>query len=531
MKKLLFYSAIATIVLAACKKEISPSGETSSSNLSLNPSGFDNNRIEYFWDQIQPFQKSANDGITFYHVANVSSPTVNGALCSATGMDIVGNYCYVTYHVAGAAYGGALEVFDISSPANPVLVSQMILNDTDLNECTVKNGKLYAVGGRNIYTSGFTANNTKGGVLLEVSLNNNLLTNNVRWVALPSYSGNSVNAVGSYLFVISGSTGGGVFTLNASDLAIVQSDYYDNAKFAYVKSNQLGNPMLVLQGNPSATVYKYAANVNNIAGRTQTEILSQSVPANGKAVLKIDNNDVYICTGNNGLKGYNINNLGGTPILDFNSPGNGNANGVDTDGQFIYVANGTEGNIIINKDDKTIHTIFPFSGSANYVRANGNYVFIANGKGGLKVLRRVNPVISSGPLCGNRPILTPAAYPWDFNINSGQSFAYRGSNVFNQSFNNNSIFYYCGSMVVRNNMHLNSGSFTEVEGSLSVNNQLHINSNSTLKISGSVTIIGNLYLKGNLQFYGSGSSITVLGSVITSPGYSVTGNYTSNVPL
>jgi hypothetical protein len=357
------------------------------------------------------------------------------------------------------------------------------------------------------------------------------LTNNVRWVALPSYSGNSVNAVGNYLFVISGSTGGGVFTLNASDLAIVQSDYYDNAKFADVKSNQLGNPMLVLQGNPSATVYKYAANVNNIAGRTQTEILSQSVPANGKAVLKIDNNDVYLCTGNNGLKGYNINNLGGTPILDFNSPGNGNANGVDTDSQFIYVANGTEGNIIINKDDKTIHTIFPFSGSANYVKANSNYIFIANGKGGLKVLRRVNPIISSGPPCGNRPTLTPATINPAYVINPNQSFAYRGSNVFRTTFVNNGIFYYCGSMVVRNVMNCNGGSLTEIEGSLSVDSHLHINANSTLRIQGSVVVNGNLHLKGNLQFIGSGSSITINGSVITSPGYSVTGNYTSNVPL
>lgn len=529
MKKLLFYSAIATLFFAACKKEVLPTSENS--NVTLNASGFDNKRVEYFWNAIEPFQKSLNDGITFFHVANVSSPTVNGAVCSATGMDIVGNFCYVTYHVAGGNYGGALEVFDISSPSTPVLVSQMLLTDTDLNECIVKNGKLYAVGGRNVDVSNFTENNTKGGVLLEVTLDNGLLSNNLRWAALPSYSGNSVNLAGDYLFVTSGSTGGGVFTLNASDLALVQADYFDNPKFADIQNNQLGNPMLVLQGNPTAVIHSYTANFNNVATKTTTEILSQSVPANGKAVLHIDNNDVYVCTGNNGLRAYGINNLAGAPTLDFNSPGNGNANGVDTDDKFIYVANGTEGNIIINKDDKSIHTIFNFPGSANYVKANQDYIFIANGKAGLKVLRRVNPALSNVPLCAMRPLLTPSTFNSAYVINSSQSLAFYGSNIFRNNFINNGAFYYCGSMVVRNNMNCNGGSLTDIQGSLSVESQLHINGNSTLRVQGSVVVYGNLNLKGNLEFVGTGSSITIYGNVITSPGYSVTGNYTSNVPL
>lgn len=528
MKRIIILSITAGF-LFACKKESNTPAEAS--NATLNSAGFDQNRVEYFWGKIDPFQKSQNDGITFYHVADVSSPVVNGVTCSATGMAISGNYCYVTYHVAGSAYGGALEVFDISTPANPILVSQLLLNDTDLNECTVANGKLYAVGGRNIYTSHFTENNTKGGILLEVTLNNNLLSNNLRWKALPSYSGNSVNVAGNYIYAVSGSTGGGVFTLNASDLSMVQADYFDNPKFCDIKNNQEGAAMLVLQGNPHAVIHSYTAGPNNIAGKTTYDILSQSVPANGKAVLHIDNNDVYVCTGANGLLGFNINSIGGAPVLDFDSPGNGNANGVDTDNEFIYIANGTEGTIIVNKDDHTIHSMFGFSGSANYVKAKNNYVFISNGKGGMKVLKRVDPVLSNGPSCGSRPALTPSVFPWDYNINSGQSYAFQGSNVFSQSFNNNSIFYYCGSIQVNNDFKCNSGSFTEIDGSLSVNHQLHINAGATLRIHGSVVVNGDFYLKGNLEFYGSGSSITVNGSVIKSPGYSVTGNYTSNVVL
>lgn len=529
MNKLIVLS-VAAGLLFGCKKE--NSGPLSvSGNTTLNNNGFDQNRITYFWDQVQPFQKSQNDGITFFHVADVSSPVVNGTTCSATGMEISGNYCYVTYHINGSAYGGALEVFDISSPANPVLVSQLLLNDTDLNECTVANGKVYAIGGRNVSSSHFTENNTKGGVLLEVTLNNGLLTNTLRWKALPSFSGNSVNVAGNYIYAVSGSTGGGVFTLKTSDLSLVQADYFNNPKFCDIKNNQEGSAMLVLQGNPQAIIHSYTAGPNNIAGKTTYNILTQSVPADGKAVLHIDNNEVYVCTGANGLTAFGINNLGGAPVFSFNSPGNGNANGVDTDNEFIYVANGGEGTIIVNKDDHTIHSIFPFTGSANYVKAKSNYVFIANGKGGLKVLKRVNPALTSGPACASRPALTPAVFPWDYNINSGQSFAFQGSNVFSQSFNNNSIFYYCGSILTHNDFKCNSGSFTEIDGSLTVNRQLHINSGATLRIRGSVVVNGDFYLKGNLEFFGTGSTITVNGTVIRSPGYSVTGSYTSNVTL
>src|SRR5690606_7760988 len=157
-----------------------------------------------------------------------------------------------------------------------------------------------------------------------------------RWKALPSYSGNSVNVVGDYLFVTSGSTGGGVFTLNKTDLSLVQSDFFDNAKFCDVKNNQIGQKMIVLQGYPEAKLHEYTADTNNVSTKTEHNILSQTVPYNGKAVVHIDNNDVYVCTGVNGLMGFNINNLI-SPFLNFESPGNANSNGVHTDNEFIYV--------------------------------------------------------------------------------------------------------------------------------------------------------------------------------------------------
>ncbi|MES2587331.1 MAG: hypothetical protein V4622_00040 [Bacteroidota bacterium] len=515
-----------SIVLFSCKKDKNP--ETQATGTTFLTTENLSSRIDYFWNKIEPFPKSLNDSITFYHLADVTSPTVNGEICSATSIEIVGNLCYVTYHIAGAVYGGAIEVFDISTPANPELISQLILTDTDFNHCTISDGKLYAVGGRDIYSSDFTINNTKGAILLEVTLNSGLLTTNFRWGVLPSYSGNSVNVVGDYLFVSAGSTGGGVFTLNKSDLSLVQSDYFDNAKFCDIKNNQIGDQMIVLQGYPEANLHEYIAGSNNISGKTIHNILNQNVPYNGKAVVHIDNDDVFVCTGVNGLMGFHTNALT-TPFLDFDSPGDGHANGVHTDANFIYIANGLEGLIIVNKDDYTIHSIFSYNGSANYVRANGEYVFIANGKGGLKIIRRVDPLPEEND-CASRPTLNPSSINGTFVINKKHSLAYSGTNILNGDFSNFGEFYFCGNLTLNKKMILNNGSITEIEGTLHAKD-LFINPGSTLRIKGNLIVDGDLHLKGNLEFIGTNNVVTVAGSVIKTNGYVVSGIYTSNQVL
>ncbi len=526
MKPISLLLLATTLFTLSCTKDKVQPGD--SANSTLHTSGFEG-RITYFWNKIEPFPKSANDSIVFYHIADVSSPVVNGEVCSATGMEIVGNLCYVTYHIAGAVYGGAIEVFDISTPANPELLSQLMLNDTDFNECTVSGGKLYAVGGRDVYSSDFTENNTKGGVVLEVTLGTDgLLTNSLRWGVLPSYSGNSVNVVGDYLFVASGSTGGGVFTLSKSDLSLVQADYFDNAKFCDVKNNQPGEKMIALQGYPEATLHEYAAGPNNIAGKTVYNILSQNVPHNGKAVVHIDNDDVYVCTGANGLMAFHSNALS-TPFLEFQSPADGNANGVDTDPQFIYIANGLEGLIIVNKDDHTIHSIFQYNGSANYVQANGEYVFIANGKGGLKIIRRVDPLPEEND-CEDRPAFDPAPVNGTYVVNQNHALSYSGTGLLTKDFSNFGEFYFCGDLTIKRKLILNNGSLTDFNGTLRVKD-LFINPGSTLRFHGNLIVEGNLSLKGTLNFVGDGNTVTVLGNVQTTNGFVVTGNYTSNQPL
>ena len=514
------------LTLFACNKD--EVENSSNNNVKHSTSGL-NSRVDLFWKEIEPFSKSDNDSITFYYIADVKSPVVHGIACSATGMEIVGHLCYVTYHIAGGTYGGAIEVFDISTPSNPELVDQLIFDDAGFNECTVSDGKLYAVGGRDIYSSKFTENDTKGGVLVEISLNNGLLTTDMRWQALPSYSGNSVNVVNSYLFVTSGSTGGGVFTLNKSNLEIIQEDYFVNPKFCDIRDNQLGNQMVVLQGYPEAILHEYSAGPNNIAGKQTHNILTQNVPYNGKAVVHIDGDNVFVCTGANGLMGFESTNLS-TPFLNFSSPDDGNSNGVHTDDRFIYVSNGEEGIIIVNKDDYSIHSIFDnHTGSANYVKVNGKYVFISHGKGGVKILRRADPLPEDND-CSDREELSPSNINGAFVVNLGLQLTYKGDNTFNKGLTNHGEFYYCGNLKVNQKTILNHGSITHVEGAFHTQD-LILNPGATLIINGDLIIDGDFTFRGHLEFIGENNTVIINGNVTIGNDATIEGQYTSNKNL
>lgn len=96
-----------------------------------------------------------------------------------------------------------------------------------------------------------------------------------------------------------------------------------------------------------------------------------------------------MATGQDGLKVFDIVTMSSTPVGTFD-PSVGLTNGVATDNDYAYVANGESGLYILNKSDLTQVGNYKYNGSANFVDASGRFVFVANGIGGLKIIRRDN---------------------------------------------------------------------------------------------------------------------------------------------
>lgn len=389
MKKFTLLAIVAFLGLSACKKEVENSlPQNSQTNRVINTDLA--SRVTYKSEPINlTGKRGATNTTQFTYVADVSSPMVNGATLSATGIAFQGNKAYVSYHWNGndGDYGGALEVIDVTNPAQPILISSLFFTDADLNEVYVEGNKAYVVGGRDIYASGYDQTITNGGIVEVVDLQAGLLTNTTQQAPIPSYSGNSVFKAGNTLLVTSGNTGGGAFELSLQPnayLNLTDADYYTNSKFGVSDQGKY----LFLEGGPSAKLHVHANNNFSPTSKTTINLSASQSPLNGKGVLFIEGNQAYVSAGAFGLLEFDLSANSGTPVQSFDAGGNGFVNGVGADNEFVYVANGNDGMYIINRSDFVQRAVFSFTGSANYVAANGQNVFIANGIGGLKILAK-----------------------------------------------------------------------------------------------------------------------------------------------
>ena len=104
---------------------------------------------------------------------------------------------------------------------------------------------------------------------------------------------------------------------------------------------------------------------------------------------------VFVTMGNGGLKGYDIY----TEEELFYSPANmltkGNTNGVTSDYDYIYMANGADGLTVAKMPENNgeLETVFQWDldeapASANYMTTDGEWIFIAKGGEGMKILRK-----------------------------------------------------------------------------------------------------------------------------------------------
>lgn len=120
-------------------------------------------------------------------------------------------------------------------------------------------------------------------------------------------------------------------------------------------------------------------------------------PKGNKAVIAVDetNNDIYVCKGENGIakiSGGNVNQkFYECPTFSAASKNNGNvkgcANGVAVGGDKVYVACGSYGIVVLDKNTgKPIcHRKSANGKSANYVALEGENIYVAYGQSRIQV--------------------------------------------------------------------------------------------------------------------------------------------------
>jgi hypothetical protein len=412
VKKLFILPVLFAFILVSCDRYDSNDLKTTSFSMNINSDEL-TQRLTYPNVPIHLTSQKSTQTSSFVLVGEADSPMLNGEKLSASSVIFgANNRVYVTYHHRGEPFGGAIVAFNVVNPSQPVITSQIIFNDIDINIVSFKNQN-----DNKIYLGGASA--TNGAVVIPVNLNGGTgdLNTNQNLQIAPVGGSPSVNGivhVGNRLIVSAGYTSGGLWSINQGSMQIMAQTYFDGSKS--VATNGLSgssNRFMSLKGgsmdNAILYVYKGGNNPNFNTGwqfNLGVPAIHQNVEPNyeqwGKMYMFIKPNTTtcYVPLGMNGMKAINFSQ--GNGQLVYQSPAGmlttGNCNAVGADNDYVYMANGSDGVCFATVPTTgTTLNIFgvwdntQYPGSVNFIASNNTHIFVAKGKeGGLKILLKVN---------------------------------------------------------------------------------------------------------------------------------------------
>lgn len=313
------------------------------------------------------------------------------------------NKVYVSYHTNGTEFGGSIDVAEMNGEQLTLKqrVQQAEAGATyDFNHLNVINSKLYLAGsakgkdGKQLGGAAISYAAIGGDGLLNVKegLTSQSLDNAVKGDA------NCVVPFGNNIAVAS--------TLGYSvyDPTLVKGELTKTtgkAKFVAVNGTSLvglNYTSEITAGD--AEVQGEVQVFDNSMKQTSSFYVGSIAPNNGKNMIAIDSNGrIYVCKSAKGLMCYE----NGSPAWasEWTTPTSksdknvsvdkrqGYINGVAVDDNYVYVAAGAYGLVVLTKDGKEVtHKRIGTSGnSANYVAVKNGLIFVAYGKGRIQVFK------------------------------------------------------------------------------------------------------------------------------------------------
>lgn len=314
------------------------------------------------------------------------------------------NKVYVSYHTYGKDFGGSIDVAEMNGEQLTLKqrVQQAEAGATyDFNHLNVINSKLYLAGsakgkdGKQLGGAAisYAAIGSDGTLNVTEGLTSQSLDNTVKGDA------NCVVPFGNNIAVAS-TLGYSIYdpTLVKGDLTTTTG----KAKFVAVNGTSLVGLNYTSEiAAGDAEVQGEVQVFNNSMKQTSSFNVGAIAPNNGKNMIAIDSNGrIYVCKSAKGLMCYDSN---GNPAWasEWTTPvshGEGNVsvdkrqgyiNGVAVDDNYVYVAAGAYGLVVLTKDGKEVtHKRIGTSGnSANYVAVKNGLIYVAYGKGRIQVFK------------------------------------------------------------------------------------------------------------------------------------------------
>lgn len=355
---------------------------------------------------------------------------------SATCVQVHNGRLYMSYHTRDKQHGGCIEVF---SPVedNKVKLEQYLCDDQkdlDFNHLLavkLKSGK------RMVYLPG--SSNKKGAMLAYIPIqDNHLLADESKSItttingkdtviyekplqfiqmnpataeyAKKGYDENCVvyNEETNHLIV---ATTKGYLVYNAD----TNNELDKINKPGKVKHIAIGNGKIVTvyldreatsetEAIP-ATVEIFNQKTEDLTNPIHSFAISTIEPNNGKNVVRVDDNKIYVCRGAAGMYVYDME---GNELWHYQMPSptitegenagkyKGHANGCYIGKKYVYIAYGGFGLVVLDKETHKVVAHRDLVHSANYVIEYKGYIYVAYGQNRLQVfqLKNADPEVS-----------------------------------------------------------------------------------------------------------------------------------------
>ncbi len=354
---------------------------------------------------------------------------------SATGIMPFGDNMYMSYHTRGSktedvptGHGGCVEVFSQVTD-NQVKMKQYLYDtarDLDFNHLLAVQHE----GAKKIYLPG--SSNKKGAILGYMDILDGGLLNTqstaitsetteegkstvtyqepLQFIqmnpATEEFSGYDENCVvynpSTKHLIVMTTAGYLVYDLDYNEVAKV-------AKAGKAKHVAIGNGKIATlffkernkdtEAALPARVEIFDASTEDLTKPSVEFDINTIQPNNGKNVIAIDGNNLYVCRGAAGMYVYDM--TSGNEVWHYQMPNaqiesedsekqgqyKALANGLFVDNNYVYVAYGSYGIVVLDKSTHKVIARRAESKSANYVYVHNGYIYVAYGQDRLQVFK------------------------------------------------------------------------------------------------------------------------------------------------
>lgn len=355
---------------------------------------------------------------------------------SATCVQELNGRLYMSYHTRDKKHGGCIEVF---SPVenNKVTLEQYLCDDQkDLDFNHLLAVKLNS-GKRMVYLPG--SSNKKGAMLAYLPIqDNNLLADQSKSITTTIDGKDTViyekplqfiqmnPATAEYKkkgydenCVVYNDETNHLIVATTKGYLVYNADTYNELdkinKPGKVKHIAIGNGKIVTvylnreatnetEAIP-ATVEIFDQKAEDLSNPINSFAISTIEPNNGKNVVRVDDNKIYVCRGAAGMYIYDME---GNELWHYQMPTptitegvnagkyKGHANGCYVGKKYVYIAYGGFGLVVLDKETHKVVAHRDLVHSANYVIEYKGYIYVAYGQNRLQVfqLKNADPEIS-----------------------------------------------------------------------------------------------------------------------------------------